>query len=125
MRSKRAFSIVELLVAFTLVAMMAALVLRPSYRAMERMRFEYGCRLVKAKAKALALRADTSEQVLQTQIEVADNKLIFEGVTIDGIEHVTLDGEPVEKEGLTILPRIGFTKHQLVIEGPKRVLLDL
>lgn len=105
--------------------MMATLVLRPAHRAMERMRFEYSCRLVKEKAKALALRADTSESAIETTLQFSHNKMVFEGVTIDGIERVTLDGRPVKKEALAVFPRTGFTHHQLVIEGPKRVSIEL
>lgn len=125
MRSKRPFSLVELIVAFTLVAMMAALVLRPTYRAMERMRFDYSCRLVKDRAKTLALRAQTSEKVLQAEITLSEGRLTFGGVSIDGVERVTLDGRPVAKEVLDVFPRTGFCKRELAIEGPKRILLNL
>jgi len=125
MRNKRPFSLVELLVAFTLIAMLAALVLRPTYRAMERMRFEYSCRLLEEKAKAFALRAETSEQVLETEIQFSDGKLWFEGLAIEGVARVTLDGKPLGKERLMAFPRVGFEKRELLIEGPKRVLLHL
>lgn len=125
MRSKRPFSLVELIVAFTLVAMMAALVLRPTHRAMERMRFDYSCRLVGEKAKALALRAETSEEALKAELKVSDKRLTFEGIAIDGIEKVTLDGKQVEQEVLDVFPRTGFVKRELVIEGPRRALLYL
>ncbi len=123
MRSKRAFSLVELIVAFSLVALMAALVLRPTYRAMERMRFEYSCRLLKEKAKELCLRASTSEHALQVKVEFSKGKLVFGGLTLDDVKRVMLDGRPVKEEIVDVFPRTGFAKHELVVEGPKRVLL--
>lgn len=125
MSNKRAFSFVELIVAFSLVALMAALVLRPTYRAMERMRFEYSCRLLKEKAKECCLRASTSERVLQAKIEFSKGRLVFDGLALDDIKRVTLDGRPVRDEVVTVFPRTGFAKHALLIEGPKSILLNI
>lgn len=131
MGRKKAFSLVEILTAFVLVALTAALLLVPTRRGMQRVRFDYAVRELKSRIRLNQTLARTSEKSLFMELALNQGELVCsfgderEPLIIEGIQKASIDGAFFKKKRILFLPGEVSGERELVLEGPKKGALSI
>lgn len=122
-KNKRSFSLVEILVALSLLVMTVAFLVVPGNRRLQAVRFNYAIREFKKRIEVIERTAAVSDTVLSLTMRFEKNQLVclFEGsplpLIIDGLIGAQCNGKSFQELDLSFAPRAGEPTARIVLKG--------